>query len=53
MDFLKQEMMVGNQLYRHTRKSASQPFGGWMRVLTQNQNNNYDNKKHFSLRTGI
>jgi hypothetical protein len=33
-DFLKQEMMVGNQLYRRTRKSASQPFGGWMRVLT-------------------
>lgn len=43
-DFLKQEMMVGNQLYRRTRKSASQPFGGWMRVLTKKQNNNYGNK---------
>ena len=34
MGFLRQEMMVGGQLYRRTRKSASQPFGGWMRVIT-------------------
>lgn len=51
-DFLKQEMMVGNQLYRRTRKSASQPFGCWMRVLTKTIKD-YDNKRNFSLRKGI